>query len=116
MYGCVVRLLTFVEGRVMKQVAADAQSDALLFAAGSLVGKMDRLLDTLSHPGFNRVHLWNSRNSLELRQFLYCVTDTSRRQMCEMVLNQFENVVLPLAENMSSTQPLRMGVIHGDAN
>ena len=36
--------------------------------------------------------------------------------MCEMVLNQFENVVLPLAENMSSTQPLRMGVIHGDAN
>ena len=111
--GVAVRLISFVEGRVMKEV--EEQSEALLVAAGRYVGEMDLLLDGFDHPGMKRPHLCDTRHSLELRKFLGCVADARRRAMCESVLSRFESVVLPLA-SPSAAAPLRGGIIHGDAN
>ena len=105
-----VRLLSFVEGRVMKEVTS--QSDTLLEAAGRFVGEMDHLLDEFEHEGMRRPHLWDSRNALHLRQFLTCVTDETHRVMCERILTGFEKDVMPLAQQ----NKLRSGIIHGDAN
>ncbi|KAK3244720.1 hypothetical protein CYMTET_45681 [Cymbomonas tetramitiformis] len=105
-----VRLFTYLEGSLL---AETVQTPEVLYQTGQFIGRMDLALRSLHSPHSHalvREHLWDLKNSKCLSDFVHCVKDEGRRKLAISVLTEFEERVLPYAEN------LRTGVIHNDAN
>ncbi|XP_078310414.1 hydroxylysine kinase-like isoform X2 [Crassostrea virginica] len=102
----VVRLFTFVPGRVFVGVA---YTPALLHGIGKLAGKMDSACFSFSHPAFsNYKRIWSLTEVPKLTQFLICITDPQQRHLVAKVLRDFDDSVV------TNYTKLKKGVIHGD--
>ncbi len=106
-----MRVLSFIPGKILGDIA---QSEALLEAAGRLVGRVDRCLagdaSLAQHPGFRRNHFWDLKHSLRLREFVHFIQGSARQALVGRILRDFETQVLPLAPSLHEQ------VIHNDAN
>ena len=70
------------------------------------------LLGTVSfdHPGCHRHHLWDLQHLLELRSFLPCVEDQRKVALITKVLQQYEQLAVPLAAQLPRC------ILQNDAN
>lgn len=88
---------------------ADApRSDALLANLGRLLGRIDRALESFSHPAAHRELKWDLARAAWAADYLDYIADAPRRALVEQVLTRFQTEN-PLAR-------VRRSVIHGDAN
>ena len=53
------------------------------------------------HEGAIRTHAWDLRNTLMLRDFLWCVPEGEKRDLIQGILDDFEQVVQPNYEACS---------------
>jgi 4-aminobutyrate aminotransferase-like enzyme/Ser/Thr protein kinase RdoA (MazF antagonist) len=103
-----VWLLSFVPGQELKDVRP--HSSTLLHSLGELLGRIDRALQSFSHPAAVRELKWDSAQALWIRKYLSEIKDAPRRAIIERALKRYEAEVVPrLAQ-------LRKSVIHGDGN
>ncbi len=72
----IVRLLRYVPGKLMCDVPHSAQ---LLTSLGCFVGKIDTILEGLTHPGPKRVHLWDLAQLPSLTAFVPFIQSEERR-------------------------------------
>jgi Ser/Thr protein kinase RdoA (MazF antagonist) len=103
-----VRLLSYLPGQPMREISPP--SPRLLASLGRLLGEMDRLLVSFTHPAARGDLLWDLRNAPQVRPFFDDIEDLERRRLAEAQLDRFERSVLPAGPQ------LRMTVIHNDAN
>jgi Ser/Thr protein kinase RdoA (MazF antagonist) len=103
------RALPFIEGRMLADVGS--LSPNLLTDLGRQLAKLDRALESFSHPALERPLLWRMDNALDvLESFKPLVKDSSQLDLVEYFESGYRERVLPrLAE-------LRRAVIHNDAN
>jgi len=101
---CLLRVLTFLPGRVMPDPLAAARR------LGEVTARLDRALEGFSHPADNRRLLWDIREAPSLRVFLPEVTDPGLRALAEAALDRFERG--PSA--FLAARPAQ--VIHNDLN
>ncbi len=106
---CYVRLLSFLPGAPLAEVAAPQPE--LLFAIGQFLGRLDIVLQDFTHPAMHRELHWDLKHGYDVTGlYLDYLTDPVRREIVEQIRQEFAAQVLP---NLSH---LRRGVIHGDAN
>ncbi len=103
-----VRLLTFVPGRLLAEVEKPATST--LRALGRAMADLDRALAGFDHPAARRQASWDPRNGSMLRAYLRYLVDDRQRSLVEQFLDRFENDTAPLLKS------LRQTVIHNDGN
>ncbi len=103
-----VRLLTYVPGRVLAEVAP--HTDEMLAGLGSLLGSLDRALLDFAHPAADRTLKWDLRHAGWIREYLPHVEDDGRRGLVERWLDTFERDIEP------GLAPVRSSVIYNDAN
>lgn len=105
-----VRVLSWVRpGTLMHDVPI---SHELLIKAGAFVGSVSRCLVTYEHKAAERVHSWDLKNMLGVRDFVQYINDEKRRALVSAVVDEFEAIVKPAMDSGK----LRMSVIQGDAN
>ncbi|MFQ5739668.1 MAG: aminotransferase class III-fold pyridoxal phosphate-dependent enzyme [Acidobacteriota bacterium] len=103
-----VRLLTHLPGTPLAQVRP--HSAQLLDRLGSLLGRLDGVLQGLSDRSFNRDCDWDLKNALRFRLWTSCISDVDRRLRVEEIFREFEDHLQPVL------QGLRRSLIHNDAN
>lgn len=104
----IVRLLTFIPGKILHQVPTTPQ---LFYEVGVFTSKMDTALKDFSNEDLRqRKYLWCMESVPQLPKFLYAVKDEHRRKLVEEVLQAWEERVAPVLPR------LKKGFIHGDAN
>ena len=101
---CLLRVLTFLEGRVMALPLPSAH------ALGVLTGRLDRALEGFSHPADSRRLLWDIREAPALRDLLGEVEDPVLRGLAAAALDRFE------AQAAEVLAGLPGQVIHNDLN
>jgi len=109
----VVRLLSWLPGRTMESVKA-LPIESLAYA-GQFLGSLDQKLDLLdagNFPSTKRYHIWDGKNTLDIREFSKYVTNDKRRQMVESVIDTFEKELIDSKVGNS----FRKGIIQGDFN
>lgn len=102
------RLLTYVEGKFWVDQAG--RTDALYLDLGRFLGKMDKHLQTFSHPAMHRRYTWDISTAMDSSELLVHIADHEKRRMAGYFLLQFETQVLP------SIHGLRHAYAHNDAN
>jgi 4-aminobutyrate aminotransferase-like enzyme/Ser/Thr protein kinase RdoA (MazF antagonist) len=105
--GRIVWLLEWVEGRLL----ADLQyrSPRLLEHVGEVLGRVDRALESFTHPASVRELKWDLKRAGWIAEYLQYISNDDDRRLVERVLRRSEEIA-PLLGN------LRHSVIHGDAN
>ncbi|KAJ8924242.1 hypothetical protein NQ315_007034 [Exocentrus adspersus] len=104
----IVRLLEFIGGSILQKIPCTPKIFRL---AGEFVAKLDIALQDFHHPAYDtHQSLWMLKCTPELRQFIFAVTDESRKKTILEIINEFETRVLPLSDTFQS------GLIHGDFN
>jgi len=103
-----VRLLTWVPGRVLAQV--QPHTPELLRSLGSLLGTVDAALETFAHPAAERDLKWDPRRAGWIREYVHFVEDPARRNLVERLFMWSEEQLARLAPE------LRTGVVYNDAN
>lgn len=103
--GHLVRLFTFLPGRMMSSVDLDAQA---LGWFGSTVARMGISLRGFFHPAGGYKILWDLKHTAQLRPFVDLVSDDERRSICKRALDRFEQHALPALPG------LRGQIIHND--
>jgi 4-aminobutyrate aminotransferase-like enzyme/Ser/Thr protein kinase RdoA (MazF antagonist) len=105
---CMMRLLTWVEGRNL----ADARphTDLLLWRVGEMCGKLSRALLGFDHPGAHRFIKWDCSQAAWTREYLDKIADTEKRELARYFLHFFEKNAAPLLPE------LRQSVSYNDAN
>lgn len=104
-----VRLLSWVEGELMADLLPADMDRELMFNAGSYLGRIDTTLTDFQHPSSFRIHAWDLKNTLGIREFIHCLNESDKSLVAE-VLDRFEGDVLPLASQLPTS------VIMGDFN
>lgn len=103
----IVRLLTFLPGKILYQVPYTAQ---LFFEGGAFVARMDNELKDFTNEALRqRRFIWSLESAPGLSKFLFAVNE-GRRQLVEEVLEAWQKIVVPLLPT------LERGFIHGDPN
>jgi 4-aminobutyrate aminotransferase-like enzyme/Ser/Thr protein kinase RdoA (MazF antagonist) len=100
-----VRLLPAFPGRNVDPTELDGRAIASL---GETVARLGRALRGFFHPAAGRVIEWDLKHLLDLREHAALVGDPGRRELLEVVLQRFEERVLPALPG------LRAQVIHND--
>ena len=103
--GHLVRLFTFLPGRMMSSVDLDPEA---LGWFGSTVARMGLSLRGFFHPAGGYKILWDLKLTAQLRPFVALVSDDPRRSLCKRVLDRFEEHALPALPG------LRAQIIHND--
>jgi Ser/Thr protein kinase RdoA (MazF antagonist) len=107
----VVRLLTWVPGRTMSSLPF-LPIESLL-DAGRFLGKLDEKLDLMDPQTFkacHRYHVWDGKNTLDLRKYTHSINDQRRRGMVESVLDAFQHDII------ESNVEFRTGILQSDFN
>jgi Ser/Thr protein kinase RdoA (MazF antagonist) len=99
-----VRVLTWIDGKVL--AATRPRSRELFDSIGACLANIDAALCYFTHPAMHRVLQWDVRRAGLARQHVGLLPP-ERRPRVERALAQWEKI---------DWQPLRQGVIHGDAN
>jgi hydroxylysine kinase len=102
----IVRLLSFLAGTPMHQVAPSA---ALRRDLGQCAARLARGLSNFSHPAAGHKLLWDIQHAAELRPLIDTVPD-GQREVVECFLDGFETHAVP-ALPLLPTQP-----VHNDLN
>lgn len=105
--GEVVRLLTWVEGHPMHQVATNP---ALRRSLGATAARLTRALEGFDHAAAGHELLWDIRNAARLGPFLPSVTDTGLRDLAGLWLDRFDGDIAPALAD------LPWQVVHADLN
>ena len=84
--------------------------DEAVFAYAQTHARLSLALRGFFHPAAGRYLLWDLKNAAGLRPLLVSVADEDRRRLLELVLDRFEQRVLP------AWPRLRSQVVHGDFN
>jgi 4-aminobutyrate aminotransferase-like enzyme/Ser/Thr protein kinase RdoA (MazF antagonist) len=106
--NCLMRLLTWVEGRCL----ADARphTPLLMWRVGELCGKLSRALEGFDHPAAHRFIKWDCSQAAWTREHLNKINDPEKRETARYFLHFFEKSAVPLLPE------LRQSVIYNDAN
>ena len=100
-----VRLFTFVPGRIASPTELDHEA---LAAYGGSVARVGRALRGFFHPEARYDILWDLRHTPRLRTHLDAIEDDARRDLATRVLDRFDDRVTP------SFAGLRAQVVHND--
>jgi len=103
-----MRLLSFLEGEFWMNLPE--RSESLHIDLGNFLGKMDKALQSFSHPALHRHYLWDISHAMDANRKLHCIKDHERRRIAGYFLLQFETEVLPYISS------LRHAYAHHDAN
>ncbi|KAG0724731.1 Hydroxylysine kinase [Chionoecetes opilio] len=104
----IVRLLTFIPGKILCQVPYTAQ---LFYEGGVHVARLDNVLKDFTNEALNQMrYVWRMENVPQLSEFLFAVKDEQRRKLVDDVLLAWQEKVVPLLPG------LERGYIHGDLN
>lgn len=104
-----VRLLSYVPGRPLASVTP--HSPRALRSVGWLLGRLDRALLGLTHPGARRTLHWDLMQApAVIAAHLGDIGSRDGRRLVERLLGRIENEVVPACAG------LRSSVIHNDAN
>ncbi len=103
-----VRLLTFVAGRTLATVRPHTPS--LLRSLGTLLGRLDRALESFDHPEASRSLKWDPQRAGWIRDFFPQVSDPARRELALRLFAWSD------AELTRMAPRLPMSVIYNDAN
>lgn len=104
----IVRLLTFIPGKILHQVPYTPQ---LLYESGAFVARMDNeLKDFNFEPLKERHFVWSMDSVPQVSKFLFAVKDEKRKKVVEEVLQAWQEKIVPLLP------VLERGYIHGDYN
>nr|WP_245215914.1 phosphotransferase [Pararoseomonas baculiformis] len=101
---CLLRVLSFLPGRVMTEALGSARG------LGVLAARLDRALEGFAHPADTRRLLWDIREAPALRAFLGDVEDAGLRALAAAALDRFEHGAA------AALAGLPMQVIHNDLN
>ena len=102
-----LRVVTWVPGVQLETLGID---ERLADGFGAALARLHRAFDGYSHPGENRLLLWDLQRVLELTELLDFIKDDDIRSAVEDALLDYERNVLPVIP------ALRKQVIHNDAN
>lgn len=103
-----LRLLNFIEGEFW--AGLQQRPDKLYHELGSLLGAMDKQLQTFSHPAMHRRYTWDISTAADAGKKLPFITSHHQRRIAGYFLLQFETEVQPVLSS------LRHAYIHNDAN
>ncbi|MEO8273727.1 MAG: phosphotransferase [Chloroflexota bacterium] len=104
------RLLTWLPGRPLAEIAPSTRSTVLLEDLGAMMGRTARALLGFDHPAAHRAFQWDALRGLGVvATHAPAVVDEQRAAL----LARWQRRLAPLAELMPG---LRQGVIHNDAN
>ncbi|XP_046661848.1 hydroxylysine kinase [Homalodisca vitripennis] len=104
----VVRLLTFQDGTLLKDVP---KSWSLYYEVGRYTAQLDLILKEFFHPAYKHYSsLWLLKNAPKIKEYLFVVDDVTKTATVADVIQQFEENILSRFENLQS------GMIHGDIN
>lgn len=104
------RLLRWLPGRPLAEVAPAMRSSALLEDLGAIMGRSARALARFDHPAAHRVFQWDAQRGLDVvASHASAVVSDERAAL----LARWQIRLAALAEAFST---LRHGVIHNDAN
>ena len=107
--GYLVRVLEFVPGKILYDVRPWTARH--FFEVGKFVARMDRELQSFTHPGLaDRKHIWFLSSIPQLRDYLHALENAGNRKLVSEIIAAFEAQVVPEEANLAR------GVIHGDAN
>ena len=103
-----LRILTYLEGTfwVDQEEKKESHYDDL----GLFLGKMDKALETFSHPAMHRHYTWDISTASDANRKLQHIKNHEQRRIAGYFLMQFETEVLP---EISS---LPHAYVHNDAN
>jgi Ser/Thr protein kinase RdoA (MazF antagonist) len=102
-----VRLLSWLDGRVMHATAA---GPVLARDMGRFLARLGVALQGFDHPGSNLPLLWDMKRAASLADFVGCIEEAGLRRMVEETLDTFVSRVKPVLDG------LRTQVIHNDMN
>ena len=103
------RVLPFLEGRVMAEIAD--LKDEVLADLGQRLALLDIALQSFTHAGLERPLLWNMEQALSiLETYKPLLASDAQRALIEDFENGFRERVIPVQAE------LRHSVIHNDAN
>lgn len=105
--GCVVRLLTWVEGRPLHSVPTSAP---LRRSIGATAAGLTRALEGFVHPAQDHELIWDIRHAGKLRPLLPSVADADLRAGCEGALDRFDAATGPALARLPRQ------VVHADFN
>ncbi|MFO1170000.1 MAG: aminotransferase class III-fold pyridoxal phosphate-dependent enzyme [Hyphomicrobiaceae bacterium] len=104
----VVRLLSFLPGKLYSSVAQTAELGRSL---GAFMGRLSRALLGFGHPAAHRPgFLWGLDDALAVKPWLADIVKPENRALTERIFARYEARVLPRLPH------LRAGVVHQDAN
>jgi 4-aminobutyrate aminotransferase-like enzyme/Ser/Thr protein kinase RdoA (MazF antagonist) len=103
-----VRLLTWVGGRMMADVAP--HDITLLESLGETLGTIDRALSGFTHPAARRALKWDLAAAGWIRPHISTVADPPRRALVERLFAPYDREVVPALGR------LRRSIIYNDAN
>ncbi|PFX33702.1 hydroxylysine kinase-like [Stylophora pistillata] len=106
----VVRLLSFVPGKLIRDVPCTAE---VFFSLGRYTAKMNKVLQGFSHPGVGSLAKkeWDLSQIHTIKSYVLTVSQGDReQQILSLIYNNFTNDVLPQLQNFSKQ------AIHGDVN
>ena len=104
---CVVRLLTFLQGRQAKDTARDG---AQRIAFATTLARLDLALRDFRHPAASHDLLWNASRVDRLAHLVDEISDAERRRLAGHFMSRFIESVQPRLGG------LRAQVIHNDYN
>lgn len=105
-----VRVLTFLPGNVMEQVA-EAFSPRTRFNTGAMVGRLAHALRDFFHPyAHSNLHLWDISRALALRPQIAGVSDPGLRGLCLEIFERAERFTIP------QLLKTRRQVVHQDSH
>lgn len=103
------RVMPFIEGRMLSRVGN--LEPELLEDLGRHLARLDRALESFSHPALERPLLWRMDNALDiLESFKSLLATGPRRDLIDYFESGYRARVLP------AQGELRRAVIHNDAN
>ena len=106
-----VRVLSWLPGEIAERSKRVKHTPEFLRDVGAFLGTMAKALESFSHPGAERDHLWDNKNVARVRSpFVDAIKDSEHKSIALDVLDAFDTIVVPHAG------ALRSGIAHGDAN
>jgi hydroxylysine kinase len=95
----------FVEGAVLAEVEPDA---AQLATAGRILGRIDVVLESFTHPAAQRGLVWDIRLFHEMTGLVEHTTNAEHRQLAQEIFRLFGQAIVPRLNDLETQ------VIHGD--
>ena len=101
----VMRVLSFVEGQLLHQVAAKPEQ---LRCTGAMLARLDGALADFRHPREQRLLLWDLKLFTKMRHLVTYVDDVADQRIAYGVFDRFDEHVTGILPSLEAQ------VIHGD--